>query len=318
MLPRRRDCLVSFIFYVLNLLCVDMYTYFYFQQSYKRTTIYRRISSLQQVFCCKSDRHFSFTTANVIQSECNEKVKLLRSLHQKSRRDKLNLIFLEGHRQIIDAIKHGMEPSLALISQRALEAPRGNELDYLLHQACLKSKQKSRHSVEVQMIAESLCEGLSDTMSNQGVFAAFKKPHPTNLEHILETLPVTPFSVKLGKVVLLLDTISDPGNLGTLIRSGFGFGCDCIISIDGCDIWNPKVIRASMGSILQIPVAELSWSKEDTRIILANAVSSSHGKWLALIAELNQDSVNYDAVDCKEKNILVVIGSEVSYIYSID
>ncbi len=63
-----------------------------------------------------------------------------------------------------------------------------------------------------------------------------------------------PGSLK-GKWVLALDQIRDPGNLGTIIRTADWFGIDCIVAANGSvDIWNPKVVQASMGSVFRMPV----------------------------------------------------------------
>lgn len=56
-----------------------------------------------------------------------------------------------------------------------------------------------------------------------------------------------------SKKILYIDGLRDPGNLGTLIRSAEAFGFDIMASLDTVDFFNPKVVRASMGSILRVP-----------------------------------------------------------------
>jgi TrmH family RNA methyltransferase len=58
-----------------------------------------------------------------------------------------------------------------------------------------------------------------------------------------------------GELVIMLDKVSDPGNLGTIIRTAEWFGIDRVIaSLDSVDCWNAKVVQASMGSIFRVPV----------------------------------------------------------------
>ena len=58
-----------------------------------------------------------------------------------------------------------------------------------------------------------------------------------------------------GEWVLMLDQLRDPGNLGTIIRTADWFGIDrIIVSRNSVDVWNPKVVQASMGSVFRVPV----------------------------------------------------------------
>ena len=104
----------------------------------------------------------------------------------------------------------------------------------------------------------------------------------------------------IGKKYLMLDRVSDPGNLGTIIRSAAGFGVETVIlSLDCCDVYNDKVIRASEGAIFKI------------NIIREDLISS--------LDNLNKLGINIYGTDvikgssvttiCKD-NFCVVIGNE--------
>ena len=59
-----------------------------------------------------------------------------------------------------------------------------------------------------------------------------------------------------ASLVLVLDRISDPGNLGTLLRSAAGAGVDAVLMLEGCtDVWGLKALRAGMGAQLRLPTA---------------------------------------------------------------
>lgn len=82
---------------------------------------------------------------------------------------------------------------------------------------------------------------LSDTVTPQGLAAVVRKPDP---------LPI-PVS---GRPILALYRLQDPGNLGTLFRSAEAFGAAGLLLTDGCcDPFNPKVVRAAMGSLFRVP-----------------------------------------------------------------
>mmetsp|Transcript_4952 Transcript_4952/g.9446 ORF Transcript_4952/g.9446 Transcript_4952/m.9446 type:complete len:230 (+) Transcript_4952:810-1499(+) len=62
-------------------------------------------------------------------------------------------------------------------------------------------------------------------------------------------------SSNTAKLFLVLDGISDPGNVGTLFRSSKAVGVECVVLLPGsCDVWNPKAVRSAMGTTFQVPV----------------------------------------------------------------
>lgn len=96
-----------------------------------------------------------------------------------------------------------------------------------------------------ELVAENVFEKLSETKTPQGVLATvrMKKYH---LDDMLKT--------KEHPLFLVLENLQDPGNLGTILRTGEGAGVDGIImSHDTVDIYNPKVVRSTMGSLFRMP-----------------------------------------------------------------
>jgi RNA methyltransferase, TrmH family len=96
---------------------------------------------------------------------------------------------------------------------------------------------------------------------------------------------------------LVLSSISDPGNMGTLIRSAVAFGSQSIVIVDGCDPFSPKVIQASAGTIAHIKLFRWSWEE-----LIQNK------KDLKLCALVIKDG--QAPQDIKEKNLLLVVGNE--------
>ena len=95
-----------------------------------------------------------------------------------------------------------------------------------------------------EIIDDSLMQKLSDTKTPQGVLCVVRRQEHT-LEQILENK---------GRLYVILEDIQDPGNLGTIMRTGEGAGVAGVIMSKGCvDIYNPKTIRSTMGSIYRVP-----------------------------------------------------------------
>lgn len=102
--------------------------------------------------------------------------------------------------------------------------------------------EKAQHTC---IISDELGQRLSDTKTPQGVFAICKW---LDKKSELDTIDTR------GSY-LLLESIQDPGNLGTIVRTADAFGLSgLILSADCCDIYNPKVLRATMGAVFRVPI----------------------------------------------------------------
>lgn len=105
-----------------------------------------------------------------------------------------------------------------------------------VHKDVLKGK-------KYEIIDSSLMSKLSDTKTPQGILCVLKQ-RECKLDKILSE----------GKLFVVLEDIQDPGNLGTILRTGEGAGVSAVIMSRGCvDIYNPKTIRSTMGSIYRVP-----------------------------------------------------------------
>nr|XP_009944130.1 PREDICTED: RNA methyltransferase-like protein 1 [Opisthocomus hoazin] len=95
----------------------------------------------------------------------------------------------------------------------------------------------------------------SDLITPQGLVGIFAKPNPAKMSY-----PAAQLTSSLP-LLLICDNIRDPGNLGTILRSAAGAGCEKVLLTKGCvDPWEPKVLRAGMGAHFRLPiVASLDW-----------------------------------------------------------
>ena len=159
----------------------------------------------------------------IIESNQNKIIKEVNSLKAKKERDKTGLFILEGKR-LVD------------------EIPNSWEIKYLLK---AESYSEDINFENVYTVKDSLFEKISETVNPQGILAVchIKEFNVTNVDY-----SNSPFFV-------VLENVTDPGNMGTLIRTADAAGADGIFLSKGCvDIYNPKVIRATMGSIFHLPI----------------------------------------------------------------
>lgn len=100
--------------------------------------------------------------------------------------------------------------------------------------------------LEVQLVSEPVLKALTDTTTPQGIVAVCRQLD-VSLEDILATKP---------RLVALLANIRDPGNAGTVLRAADAAGADAVIfSTNSVDVYNPKVVRSTTGSLFHLPFA---------------------------------------------------------------
>lgn len=162
----------------------------------------------------------------------NDIIKGVKKLFTSSRqRRQQGLFVLEGARLVFDALNSFYDVKYFLITQSAVDK---------YYEEFEKMAEKSEHSY---IISEEISQKLSETQTSQGVFAVCKMK---NADSTLD---------EKGKYIAL-DNVSDPGNLGAVIRTAEALGINGVITGGGCDIFNPKALRASMGSALRMNVID--------------------------------------------------------------
>lgn len=169
---------------------------------------------------------------NIITSKDNPVIKLYQKLSSsKKERLQYGLFVLEGMRITQDAF---MEDSG--ISQLILTASAAEKYGDMLLQADLRN-------TKTIVISNELGNRIASTNSTQGVFAICRIP--------AEKAPVFRENGKY----LVLYGLQDPGNVGMMIRTADALGIDGIILSGSCDLYSPKVIRATMGSVFRVNIS---------------------------------------------------------------
>jgi len=213
-----------------------------------------------------------------ITSPQNQYLKFLRKLYKTKNRKQKNLFILEGKNIIEEALNQSVDFKYIFMTPEFYE---NTDLDF---------EDGNFNSIKVKYVEKDLLRKIADTVSPQGIIAIVKKP-----EYNFEQL-------KNKNDLLILDQIQDPGNMGTLIRTAVAAGMDGIIALKGCvDIYNLKVIRATMGTIFAFPIL--------TRVDLKDLKQLYQKNKFNLISADSSQGNSYSNVEYK-RPLMLVIGNE--------
>ncbi|HRJ07378.1 MAG TPA: RNA methyltransferase [Prosthecobacter sp.] len=167
----------------------------------------------------------------VISSKDNDRIKAARSVRDGR---EPGMIFIEGAKLAAEALRSDIKVEAAFITvdARGRDAAAGA----LLRDPRIKG-------APVFEVTEPVIASISDTQAPQGIILLARRP---------ALRPVTPSATLL----LGLDRVQDPGNMGTLLRTAEAAGVDAVIPLGGCaDVYSPKVLRSAMGAAFRMPLA---------------------------------------------------------------
>ncbi|MEX1071242.1 MAG: RNA methyltransferase [Anaerolineales bacterium] len=212
----------------------------------------------------------------MISSVHSPKVQEIRALQGRAKkRREAGAFVVEGVRLAEEALNSGWTARQALYTENLGE--RGQHL----------LKTLKTHAVPAELVSESVMKAASDTQSPQGIL----------LELELRQMPL-PARLSL---VLILDGVADPGNLGTLLRSAAAAGAEAVLLGPGSsDAFAPKVLRGGMGAHFRLAIRHMEWN-EVADLCKERSLHS-------FLAEAGEGQP-YDRVDLKE-NLAFIIGGE--------
>ena len=165
----------------------------------------------------------------MISSTSNPQVKRLLQLQKKSKaRNEEKVFIVEGLRMFVEVPEERVEKV------------------YVSESFYNKKKQEFEwNKYPYEILSDSVFQHVSDTKTPQGVLCVVKQKS-YNVEKLLKAE---------NPLFMVLDNLQDPGNLGTIVRTSEGAGVDAVfLSKESVDIYNPKTIRSTMGSIYRMPV----------------------------------------------------------------
>ncbi len=219
----------------------------------------------------------------MLTSLSNEQVKLVRALQtQRKRREQEKRFVIEGVRLIEEALKANADFDFVFYEETKDERAR-KLLDEL-----------TRRRVSLIQTSTQIMRAVADTEHPQSVIAVVK-----NERLMIKDSAASNSISNLQSLILICDRISDPGNLGTLLRTAAAANVDAaLLSPDTVDAFNPKVVRAGMGAHFRLPIESLSW--EEIKARTANL------KIYLADAEYGIRTTQYDLVDWTQPCALIV------------
>jgi TrmH family RNA methyltransferase len=171
----------------------------------------------------------------VIASTANRHIVEARKLRQRKHRQEQGLFLLEGLQLLTMALDAGHAPARVFYCPEQLAGSHGPALIDRL----------ARAGADLQQVTPQVMAALSDRDGPQGIVAAFP----------LFAAGLSDLRLSGAELVLVLDRPQDPGNLGGLIRTADAVGAAAVVVLEpAVDLFDPKAIRASMGSIFSLPV----------------------------------------------------------------
>lgn len=200
---------------------------------------------------------------NIITSKDNPTIKLYQKL-SCSKKDRLQygLFVLEGLRIVEDALKEHSNITHIIITKNACE-----KFYPSVFQADLRD-------TKILVISNELGKKISSTDNTQGIFAICRIPESKKIN----------FSEN-GRYIVLYE-LQDPGNVGMIIRTADALGIDGVILSKSCDLYSPKVIRSTMGSVFRVNIYT-----ENDSIQLFDMLKSNDVKTSASVIDKNADDI---------------------------
>ncbi len=163
------------------------------------------------------------------------RVRAVAKLAKKGARSETGLFLLEGPQAVGEALTYSPELIVELYATpTALE--RYGDI----------AQKAAAASLDVDFVTEQVLDTMADTVTPQG-FVAVCRQFPTAVKEIFAARP---------RLIAVLDEVRDPGNAGTIIRAADAAGADAVILTGrSVDLYNPKVVRSTTGSLFHLPVA---------------------------------------------------------------
>jgi len=202
-----------------------------------------------------------------ITSLTNPDIKYITSLHSAKGRAQHNQFIAEGMR----------------VCQTLLDSSIKLSRLYATHAMVEQAKLMVHDEERIVAVSAKVMEKISTSVTPSGIMGVFAIPKPADLDDLAAGV--------------VLAQISDPGNMGTLIRSAAALGARSVVVVEGADIWNPKVIQASAGTLGSVKIFRATWEE-----------LVAHKKDFMLNALVVEGGNAPETIN--KKNCLLVVGNE--------
>ncbi|MFA6119589.1 MAG: RNA methyltransferase [Parachlamydiales bacterium] len=224
-----------------------------------------------------------------ITSPHNEKIKSIVKLQDNSKRKNSSFFIIEGYAQVSRAYENSLElDSLFICSSIISDSFQADKIEELINR--IKEK-----NVCVFNCEEKVFDKISYRQNPDGIIAIAKQYHYDlfDLEHIIAN--------KKDPFFIICERLEKPGNLGAILRTADAAGCDAVIVTDPkVDIFNPNVVRSSIGALFSIPIIV----SEGEQII-----AFMKKKKIEIVATALNAKITHTEIDFK-KPVAIVMGTE--------
>ncbi len=175
-----------------------------------------------------------YQPSEIISSRSNKTIKYLKSLSLSRNRQKESRFIVDGIRIIEEILEQGRSVKKLIISPLAAENER----------AAMIVEAAREQGIEVVWVAERVVDYLAETKTSQGVLALVEPQEFSEDDLLKGQMPM----------IVVAHLLQDPGNLGTIVRVTEAAGAGGVVTTPGTvDFYNPKALRATMGSIFRLP-----------------------------------------------------------------
>ena len=191
-----------------------------------------------------------------ITSPTNDRIKRLVRLGERRHRDREGMFVVEGRRLFTRAIQSGLRPIEVYTDGSALDIAGADAI----------------------LVEPSVLDKASYRQSSQGLIGVFAQVHTSLADVRLSPVPL----------VVVIEAVEKPGNLGAMMRTAAAVGADAVITIGaGTDLYNPNVLRASTGAIFSVPCVPSdlsgvrSWVEQNSIALVASSPQAGQLMWEA-------------------------------------
>ena len=171
----------------------------------------------------------------MLENPRSPRVRAVAKLTKRSARQETGLFLLEGPQAVREALEYRPETVVEVFA-----TPTATERHPDIRDAV------RRAGLEVEFTTEAVLDAMADTVTPQGIVAVARQS-PTSVRDVFAASP---------RLIAICEEVRDPGNLGTIIRAADAAGADAVVLTGRTvDPYNPKVVRATTGSLFHLPIA---------------------------------------------------------------
>ncbi len=230
--------------------------------------------------------------SDIISSRNNSLVKWAASLSNKKSREEEHSFIAEGEKLSLEALTAHLPVSHIFIDENKRFEFMDKISPFLSDEFFADTK--------VITLSESAFEKISTEMAPQGIICAIKY---LDFFNNIDIIYKDEFFLTEKERAIILSSVRDPGNLGSVIRSAVAFGVDHIIlTSDSADVYNPKTVRSAMGSLFRVKITKIS-----DIISCIKAMQENGRKVYAAELSDNAISLSEASITCHDA---VIIGNE--------